>query len=184
MSSSQQPHTVELEEVDRRGIPVATTGPTKKSSWWQRHIALDVPFHACRDFYGRSYGATSYAGPKANQDFHTALERTYLAWLRSSTAFAHFGVVVTQLFRLSKDQFPQIARLGKPLGLISILLAILVICVGAFRCWQQQRLVSNGKIQSCGWDVWIMILLVLGVGPTLAFVSNHLFTQDSTYSLC
>jgi len=109
----------------------------------------------------RVYGA-EYA-------FHTALERTYLAWLRSSTALAHFGVVVTQLFRLSKTQSPHIARLGKPLGLVSISLAILVISVGGLRSWQQQRLILNGKVRSGGWDICMLILLLLGVSRTLFF---------------
>ena len=101
--------------------------------------------------------------------FHTALERTYLAWLRSSTALAHFGVVVTQLFRLSETQSPHVARLGKPLGLVSISLAILVISVGGFRCWQQQRLILNGKVRSGGWDMCMLTLLLLGVSRNLFF---------------
>ena len=82
---------------------------------------------------------------------------------RSSTSLAHFGVVVTQLFRISKHQSSQISRLGRYLGLISISLAGLVIFVGGFRCWQQQRLIANGKVQTCGWNVWVMVLLLFGV---------------------
>ncbi|KAK2764420.1 hypothetical protein FQN54_009114 [Arachnomyces sp. PD_36] len=34
---------------------------------------------------------------------HLALERTFLAWLRTSLAFASIGIAVTQLFRLNKS---------------------------------------------------------------------------------
>lgn len=98
-----------------------------------------------------------------------ALERTYLAWLRTSIKFAHFGILVTQLFRLPRDLLPsspivsEFYRLGKPLGYVSISIALVVILVGGFRCWQQQQYMVSGKIRSCGWEVWIVLLLTLGV---------------------
>lgn len=99
----------------------------------------------------------------------TALERTYLAWVRTSVKFAHFGVIVTQLFRLPKEALPssplvsEFYRLGRPLGLVSISLAVIVILVGGFRCWQQQQYMTSGKVLSCGREIWTVVLLTLGV---------------------
>ncbi|KAF2478500.1 hypothetical protein BDY17DRAFT_258827 [Neohortaea acidophila] len=123
----------------------------KQSNWWQRHVAQDVPFEQCRDHY--------------------ALERTYLAWLRTSTKFAHLGVLVTQLFRLPRDLFPssplvsEFYRLGKRLGLVSNSIALFVIMVGGFRCWKQQHYIVNGHVRSSGWEIWIIVLATLSVSP-------------------
>lgn len=98
-----------------------------------------------------------------------ALERTYLAWLRTSIKFAHFGILVTQLFRLPRALLPsspivsEFYRLGKPLGYVSTSIALVVILVGGFRCWQQQQYMISGQIRSCGWEVWLVLLLTLGV---------------------
>lgn len=100
---------------------------------------------------------------------HAALERTFLAWLRTSIKFAHMGVIVAQLFRLPQALLPSspavsgFFRLGKPLGLASITIALLVVLVGGLRCWQQQRSIISGKILSCGWEMWIIVLSTLAV---------------------
>ena len=101
-----------------------------------------------------------------------ALERTYLAWMRTSIKFAHFGVLVAQLFRLPHALLPssplvsEFYRLGKPLGLGSIAIAIVVILVGGFRCWQQQQYMISGRIRSCGWELWVIVLCTIGVSFT------------------
>lgn len=102
-----------------------------------------------------------------------AIERTYLAWVRTSVKFAHFGVLVAQLFRLPQHLLPSSGammsdfyRLGKPLGLVSIAIALVVVLVGGFRCWQQQQYVVRGKVRSCGWEIWTVVMSTVGVSPT------------------
>ncbi|KAI9369188.1 hypothetical protein BJX61DRAFT_536617 [Aspergillus egyptiacus] len=51
---------------------------------------------------------------------HLALERTFLAWLRTSLAFASIGIAVTQLFRLGSNNTTQSADIT-PQGLSSLL---------------------------------------------------------------
>ena len=82
-------------------------------------------------------------------------ERTLLAWLRTSLAFASIGIAVTQLFRLNTtiseregytpanpDDTYHLRQVGKPLGATFLGIAILVLLIGARRyfesqvCWQ------------------------------------------------
>ncbi|KAI5283741.1 hypothetical protein KEM54_001894 [Ascosphaera aggregata] len=99
---------------------------------------------------------------------HLALERTFLAWLRTSLAFASIGVAITQLFRLNPINLPtkpftpveespdgdgnrnnhldnQLSRLGKPLGGAFIAIAILVLIVGFRRYFAGQYWIVRGR---------------------------------------
>lgn len=61
----------------------------KKPSWW-KGIA-------------EKYGSVSLENKGSVARDHLALERTFLAWLRTSLAFASIGVAITQLFRLNTN---------------------------------------------------------------------------------
>ncbi|KAI2626336.1 hypothetical protein GGS21DRAFT_529948 [Xylaria nigripes] len=81
---------------------------------------------------------------------HLAVERTFLAWLRTSLAFASIGVAVTQLFRLDPslvDEQTQhrLRRLGAPLGSAFISISILVLLLGYHRFYQPQQWLLKGK---------------------------------------
>ena len=82
---------------------------------------------------------------------HLALERTFLAWLRTSLAFASIGIAVTQLFRLNTtiskregltpappDNSYHLRQVGKPLGATFLGIAILVLLVGGRRYFESQ----------------------------------------------
>lgn len=45
--------SVEMETLDA-SEPQPSSSSDKKPppNWWQRHVAQEVPFEACRDFYG------------------------------------------------------------------------------------------------------------------------------------
>lgn len=64
-----------------------TTQKTPKQSWWKK--------------VAEKYGSVSLENKGSVARDHLALERTFLAWLRTSLAFASIGVAVTQLFRLN-----------------------------------------------------------------------------------
>ena len=83
--------------------------------------------------------------------YYIYTERTFLAWLRTSLAFASIGIAVTQLFRLnttieerrgSKPVNPpgsyHLRQLGKPLGATFLGIAILVLLVGGRRYFESQ----------------------------------------------
>ena len=92
------------------------------------------------------------------------IERTYLAWLRTSLAFASIGIAVTQLFRLNTTiserdglrpapEPPGTVRLrqiGKPLGATFLGIAILVLGVGGRRYFESQvGILSSTDEASC-----------------------------------
>lgn len=58
-----------------------------QASWW----------HSISE----KYGSVSLENKGSVARDHLALERTFLAWLRTSLAFASIGIAVTQLFRLN-----------------------------------------------------------------------------------
>jgi uncharacterized membrane protein YidH (DUF202 family) len=58
-----------------------------KMSWYRR--------------LAEKYGTVSLENKGSVARDHLALERTFLAWLRTSLAFASIGIAVTQLFRLN-----------------------------------------------------------------------------------
>ena len=78
-------------------------------------------------------------------------ERTFLAWLRTSLAFASIGIAITQLFRLNTtisereglkpnkpDNTYHLRQLGKPLGATFLGIAILVLAIGGRRYFESQ----------------------------------------------
>lgn len=78
-------------------------------------------------------------------------ERTFLAWLRTSLAFASIGIAVTQLFRLNTtiserkgytptnpDNTYHLRQVGKPLGATFLGIAVLVLLVGGRRYFESQ----------------------------------------------
>ncbi|KAI4135680.1 MAG: hypothetical protein LQ347_000450, partial [Umbilicaria vellea] len=82
--------------------------------------------------------------------------RTFLAWLRTSLAFASIGIAVTQLFRLNTSINPEGAnqsqveghpmkQLGKPLGATFLAISILVLLVGGRRYFESQFWIIRGK---------------------------------------
>ena len=89
-------------------------------------------------------------------DLHSP-ERTFLAWLRTSLAFASIGIAVTQLFRLNTtiseregytptnpDNTYRLRQVGKPLGATFLGIAILVLLVGSRRYFESQVCQRHG----------------------------------------
>jgi uncharacterized membrane protein YidH (DUF202 family) len=91
------------------------------------------------------------------------LERTFLAWLRTSLAFASIGIAITQLFRLNTtiaERQPPSAKIvatpesiaatrlrhvGKPLGATFIAVSIVVLFIGFHRYFESQHWIIRGK---------------------------------------
>ncbi|KAH6625265.1 hypothetical protein C7974DRAFT_313578 [Boeremia exigua] len=92
---------------------------------------------------------------------HLALERTFLAWLRTSLSFASIGIAITQLFRLNSSlqshassssstashssSVHRLRHLGKPLGATFIGISILMLAIGFHRYFEAQHYVIRGK---------------------------------------
>ena len=85
-----------------------------------------------------------------------SVERTFLAWLRTSLAFASIGVAITQLFRLNTTISPappgtpskgflRLRQVGKPLGATFLGIAVVVLFIGFHRYFESQHWIIKGK---------------------------------------
>ncbi|EPE27712.1 hypothetical protein GLAREA_04503 [Glarea lozoyensis ATCC 20868] len=100
---------------------------------------------------------------------HLALERTFLAWLRTSLAFASIGIAITQLFRLnttSAAAHTRIRQMGKPLGATFLAISILVLGVGFHRYFEAQHWVIRGKFPASRGSVALVAGVTLGLMVT------------------
>ncbi|CAD6442096.1 0a81d20a-5499-448b-8c81-aad09bc4273b [Sclerotinia trifoliorum] len=120
------------------------------SNFWRHQISVTVDHVACRD--------------------HLAVERTFLAFLRTSLALSMLGVSVAQLFRLQHSHTPNpligFFVLGKPLACICQVAAITTLLIGIFRSWRHQNAIVRGKALSGGFEV-----IIIGAGFFLIFLT-------------
>ncbi|KAI1660238.1 hypothetical protein F4813DRAFT_351400 [Daldinia decipiens] len=115
---------------------------------------------------------------------HLALERTFLAWLRTSLSFASIGIAITQLFRLNATiapddpHFQTIRHIGKPLGATFIGISILILLLGYRRYYQGQQWVIKGKFPASRGTIIIVSLVACALIVVSLFVV--LFTQPTS----
>ncbi|KAK0754201.1 hypothetical protein B0T18DRAFT_398704 [Schizothecium vesticola] len=100
---------------------------------------------------------------------HLALERTFLAWLRTSLAFASIGIAITQLFRLNTSladdhqQADRLRHLGKPLGATFLSISILILFLGYRRYLSAQHWVIRGKFPASRGTIMLVSFIALAV---------------------
>lgn len=107
-----------------------------------------------------------------------ANERTFLAWLRTSLSFITIGIGITQLFRLEDKQSTVqlnnwtiqldnssevIAKFGKPLGCIFIILGIITLLFGVTRFFNVQQMLVKNYYPAARLTVVVLISLLLVV---------------------
>ncbi|RAH39928.1 DUF202 domain-containing protein [Aspergillus brunneoviolaceus CBS 621.78] len=123
---------------------------SRKGAWgrlerfWTRNVVLTVPQRSNRD--------------------HFALERTFLAYIRTSVMVAMQGVLVAQLFRLQHMASPDLAlgfyEVGVPLSVTCYGAAIIIASLGAYRFWKQQNMVALGTVYAGGWELNLIGVLI------------------------
>jgi len=108
---------------------------------------------------------------------HLALERTFLAWLRTSLAFASIGIAVTQLFRLNttisegsgltptpvQPGTIRLRQVGKPLGATFLGISILVLIVGGRRYFESQYWIIRGKFPASRGSVCLITFVAIAL---------------------
>ncbi|KAM7208051.1 protein of unknown function (DUF202) domain containing protein [Naviculisporaceae sp. PSN 640] len=99
---------------------------------------------------------------------HLALERTFLAWLRTSLAFASIGIAITQLFRLNTsladtESNGTLRHLGKPLGSTFLAISILILFLGYKRYLQAQHWVIRGKFPASRGTIMLVAFIAFAV---------------------
>ncbi|KAM4054819.1 AAA domain-containing protein [Hirsutella rhossiliensis] len=103
---------------------------------------------------------------------HLSLERTFLAWLRTSLAFASIGIAVTQLFRLNTSlsdghddgvNKATLRRMGKPLGATFLALSILTLLLGFRRYFRGQEWVVRGKFPASRGTIVVLAAVALAI---------------------
>jgi uncharacterized membrane protein YidH (DUF202 family) len=102
-------------------------------------------------------------------------ERTFLAWLRTSLAFASIGIAVTQLFRLNTSLRPsdppggnaRLRQVGKPLGATFLAISVVVLLVGFNRYFESQHWIVRGKFPASRGSIF----LIAGIAGALIVAS-------------
>ncbi|KLJ05828.1 hypothetical protein EMPG_10746 [Blastomyces silverae] len=135
--------TISTQQSSRAGDSAGGSGTNNKGilagvkRFWYQHVSMTVPRSQNRD--------------------HFALERTYLAYIRTSLAFAFQGALIAQLFSLQNKQDQNTAfgfnAVGRPLACACHACAIIVAAMGSYRFWRQQNALARGKVQAGGWEL-------------------------------
>jgi len=103
----------------------------------------------------------------------TALERTFLGYLRTSLALSMTGVMIAQLLRLdsllSTPENPTPNRAIGGLALAAAFMAgsIVTVLAGAIRFWRQQVAMAEGKCWAGGPE----LLFIWGTFAAVSFAS-------------
>ncbi|KAL4957101.1 hypothetical protein BDW69DRAFT_157167 [Aspergillus filifer] len=115
--------------------------------FWTRNVVLTVSQRKNRDYF--------------------ALERTFLAYIRTSVILAMQGVLIAQLFRLQGAHASHglgYHEVGVPLSVTCHCAAIVTAVLGAHRFWKQQSAIALGTIYAGGWELNVIGILVTAVG--------------------
>lgn len=163
-----------------RPLP-ADENETHDESWWQRQIAkygsieLDNKGSVARDHLALGIYTLLPLSSIWPTNHLTTAERTFLAWLRTSLAFASIGIAITQLFRLntsisnstnSTDAYQHLRQLGKPLGATFLAISIVVLFVGFHRYFESQHWIIRGKFPASRGSITLVAFIAFALMVT------------------
>jgi hypothetical protein len=94
------------------------------------------------------------------------------------------GVLTAQIFRLQRVANPDphfgFYVIGRPLSILFMSMGIVVVLVGALRCWKLQNALVRGKAQAGGWEV----LLVMGLSILVSGLGDAYKLWNSVTNYC
>ncbi|KAL4938736.1 hypothetical protein BDV06DRAFT_214865 [Aspergillus oleicola] len=131
-------------QPQREGIP------GRIQRFWTRHVVLTVSQRKNRDYF--------------------ALERTFLAYVRTSVILAMQGVLIAQLFRLQGAHASHglgYHEVGVPLSVTCHCAAIVTAVLGAHRFWKQQSAIALGTVHAGGWELNVIGILTAAVSERI-----------------
>ncbi|KAI0074019.1 hypothetical protein K474DRAFT_1710228 [Panus rudis PR-1116 ss-1] len=76
---------------------------------------------------------------------HLAVERTFLAYVRTSLTIASSGIALVQVFAIATETYGSLDRFTRPLGGTMVMLGIITLLVGAARFFILQRTLVEGN---------------------------------------
>jgi len=139
------------------GEPRAPQAPQAPAAGDKKGSSVSAP-----TFLGR-FGAIELENKGSVARDHLALERTFLAWLRTSLAFASIGVAITQLFRLNvasdSTTTPPLANMGKFLGATFVGISMVVLALGSHRYYESQGWLLKGKFPASRGSIYTIALI-------------------------
>ncbi|KAH3975331.1 hypothetical protein HBI81_105200 [Parastagonospora nodorum] len=173
-TSEHPPTSSSTPQLDYGSISPARDQPSTTKAASREAVAVEQREHSRWRAVWERYGSVELENKGSVARDHLALERTFLAWLRTSLSFASIGIAITQLFRLNtslekthqhqhtspssspstppSNQYdtslsPQahLRHLGKPLGATFIGISIVMLLIGFHRYFEAQHYVIRGK---------------------------------------
>ncbi|KAL2395248.1 hypothetical protein ABEF93_002723 [Exophiala dermatitidis] len=98
--------------------------------------------------------------PLSHARDHLANERVFLAYIRTSATIANLAVVILQLYRLKHNPPPHGKlsdyAMGVPVAAASLVIAIIVAIVGAWRFFVCQNVMAKSRIVG-SWGVVVVL---------------------------
>jgi uncharacterized membrane protein YidH (DUF202 family) len=113
----------------------------------------------------------------------TALERTFLGYLRTSLALSITGIMIAQLLRLDSllsqpsKPTPNHAIGGVPLAAAFIIGSIVTVLTGAIRFWRQQVAMAEGKVWAGGPELLFVWGTFVAVSQNISCSNFTLFSE-------
>lgn len=124
-------------------------------SWWSNNVCPTIT-HNSDEHHPHNNDPRDYL----------ALERTYLAHIRTASALVSFGVALVQLFRLKNVE----SQAGIILAAATAGGGVVMVLTGGRRYFLQQKLLLHGRTLAGGAAAWIDGILVLGIVAAVLLV--------------